>query len=417
MHTPPAISPAIPPDTSQPGQSQPPQRRILHLDMDAFFASVEQLDHPEWRGKPVIVGGRERGVVSAASYEARTFGVRSAIPIARAKKLCPHGIYTRGNMARYAEISRQIMTILSSYSPLVEPASIDEAYLDATGLERLFGSPRDLGLRIKQDIRQTVGLACSIGIAPVKFLAKIASDHNKPDGLFILEPEDVPAFLSTLPVSRIPGVGKRFLEELDKLGVRTCRDAQQYPQSFWERRFGKGGLSLWRRAQGLDGREVETGYEAKSESAENTFAEDTDDRELLKKWLLRQSERVGAGQRRMGVKGRTVTLKLKYADFTAITRSRSLPEPTDSTEIIFHTACELLDAVPLRQKVRLIGVGLSNYDRGPQQLSLLDGSAGGQTGGKVATEKQRNLDRALDALRDKFGRDAITRGRLFDFDK
>ncbi|UZP69168.1 DNA polymerase IV [Desulfovibrio mangrovi] len=393
------------------------QRWIMHLDMDAFFASVEQLDHPEWRGKPVIVGGQERGVVSAASYEARKYGVRSAIPVARARKLCPHGIFTRGNMARYAEISRQIMALLGNYSPLVEPASIDEAYLDATGLERLFGPVEAMAQSIKRDIKASVGLNCSIGIAPVKFLAKIASDYNKPDGLFMLRPEDVPAFLEALPVAKIPGVGNKFIVELESLGVKTCGDVLKYPQGFWARLFGKSGEALWRRAQGLDSREVETGYEAKSESAENTFAEDTDDMALLKKWLMKQSERVGRNQRRMGVKGRTVTLKLKYADFTSITRSRSLPEPTDATEVIFRIACELLDGVKLQQKVRLIGVGLSNYGKGPEQLNLLDGSAGGQTGGMVATAKQRSLDRTLDSLREKFGSKAVTRGRLFDFDE
>ncbi len=385
--------------------------------MDAFFAAVEQLDHPEWRGKPVIVGGRERGVVSTASYEARVFGVRSAMPIARAAKLCPHAIFTRGRMHRYAEVSHAIMEILSGFSPLVEQASVDEAYVDATGLEHLFGPPEAMARQIKATIFQTVGLTCSIGIAPIKFLAKITSDYNKPDGLFLLLPEDMPDFLAGLPVGRIPGVGKRFVAELERLGVGTCADVCRYPEAFWERRFGKAGASLWRRAHGVDAREVTPGYEAKSESAENTFAQDTDDRILLKKWLLRQAERVGRNQRRMGVQGRTVTLKVKYADFTLLTRSRSLPEPTDSTEVIFHTACELLDALPLKQKVRLIGVGLSNYDSSPQQLSLLDDRTGGQTGGRVATERQRKLDRALDSLRERFGGDAVMRGRLFEPEK
>ncbi len=385
--------------------------------MDAFYASVEQLDHPEWRGKPVIIGGQERGVVSTASYEARTFGVRSAMSSAKARQLCPHGIFTRGNMARYAEVSGQIMDILANYSPLVEQASIDEAYLDATGLERIFGPVAHMAQRIKDDIRERTGLTCSIGIAPVKFLAKIASDYNKPDGLFMLRPDEVPDFLHDLPVAKIPGVGKRFVAELDKLGVATCGDVHKFPEQFWARRFGKGGESLWRRARGIDARAVETGHEAKSESAENTFHEDTDDRELLRKWLLRQSERVGRNQRKAGLKGRTVTLKIKFADFTSITRSRSLPEPTDATEIIFRTACELLDAEPLPRKVRLIGVGLSNYDKRPQQLSLLDDTVGGQTGGRIATERQQKLDRTLDSLRDKFGRSAVVRGRIFDFDK
>lgn len=384
----------------------------MHIDMDAFFASVEQLDNPELRGKPVIVGGGKRGVVAAASYEARRYGVRSAMPSWQAQRLCPRGIFVKGRMHRYKEVSAKVMAVLGGFSPVVEQASVDEAYLDATGCERLFGPPEEMAQRIRVAVRQTTGLSCSVGVAPVKFLAKIASDVNKPDGLFVLPPEAVADFLAQLPVGSIPGVGKRFVDDLKALGIRTAGDVGRYPESFWQRRFGKGGISLFARAQGIDSRPVEPYTQAKSESAENTFEEDTDDKELLKTWLLRQAERVGRNQRRMGLNGRTVTLKVKFADFKNVTRSRTLPEPTSSTRVIYETAAALLDELDLPQKVRLIGVGLSQYAQGPQQMSL-----------PLATpdverdEKNEKLEKAMDALRDKFGSEAIVRGRLFGFKK
>ena len=389
----------------------------MHLDMDAFFASVEQLDHPEWRGKPVIVGGAgDRGVVCAASYEARAFGVHSAMPIVQAKKLCPHGIYTNTTRGRYLELSRMVMNILYSYSPVIEKASIDEAYIDATGTEHLYPSHVAMAQAMKQEIFDTVGLTCSIGIAPVKFLAKIASDYNKPNGMFLLEEADVTAFLQTLPVRKIPGVGKKFRARLEELGVTTCGHVLEYSAAFWERRFGKSGMALWARANGIDDRQVEPVTEAKSESAENTLHKDTYDKELLKKWLLRHAERVGQNQRAYNLKGKTVTLKLKYADFQSITRSKTLPEPTNSTELLFHIACELLDGIELRKPVRLIGVGLSNYDSGPVQANMLEQMGHACAGVPSVTPKQEKLDRALDAVRKKFGNNAICRGRLFDFD-
>lgn len=385
-------------------------RVILHIDMDAFFASVEQMDTPEWKGKPLVVGGEERGVVSAASYEARKFGIRSAMPIARAKQLCPHVITTRGRMDRYKEISQKVMSVLHLFSPVIEKASIDEAFLDATGTERLFGPPAALGMQIKQEMKSHTGLTCSVGIAPVKFLAKIASDQNKPNGLYIITEKDIPHFLQNLPVQKIPGVGKKFVEKLANLGVHTAKDVQNYPESFWTQKFGKSGTVLWQRSNGYDDRKIESFNTPKSESAENTLREDTLDRDLLKTWLLRQSERVGQNQRQMGIKGKTVMLKIKFADFQSITRSKSLPEPTDSTEIIYSVACSLLDALELPKKVRLIGVGLSNYQQGPLQLSLLPNE---NTCNTVASEKQKNIDKALDAVRNKFGAEAIVRGKLF----
>jgi len=471
------------------------QRWIMHIDMDAFFASVEQMDDPSLRGKPVAVGGSHRGVVSAASYEARRFGVRSALPMSTALRLCPQLIVVPGRMRRYAELSHRIMDALREFSPLVEPASVDEAYLDATGLERLFGPVENMGMAVKARVLDvTGGLTCSVGAAPVKFLAKIASDMNKPNGLFILYPEDVAEFLRTLPVGRIPGVGKRSLDALDQLGVRSAGDVLRYSREFWERRFGKGGVHLHERASGVDPREVEPYSEPKSESAENTFAEDTADRAVLRRWLLAQAERVGTSLRRQRLAGRTITLKVKYADFRSISRSHSLPEPTASTETIFDEACRLLDALTLADKVRLIGVGVSNFGpahHGPRQLTLpleipgrgkggkgacKDGAGRGTTdrgaGGNAVAwgagtarsvgvsaehdeqdgpdaleglnesggphrpvgqnapavaipaesspppdeNRRKKLDAALDALRDRHGREAVVRGRLFGFD-
>lgn len=285
------------------------QRVIMHIDMDAFYASVEQLDHPEWRCKPVIVGGEERGVVSAASYEARRFGVHSAMPVAQAKKLCPHGVYTRGSMSRYKEKSREVMAVLRDFSPIVEQASVDEAYLDATGTERLFGPPQEMGMRLKTAVKSTTGLTCSVGIAPVKFLAKIASDLNKPDGLSIISPQNMQAFLASMAVRKIPGVGKKFMAALQRIGVENCSDVLRYSKEYWTRQHGKGGEALWLRSQGIDSREVEPYSEPKSESAENTFSKDTSDKNLLKKWLLRQTERVAANLRKSELKGAPSPLK------------------------------------------------------------------------------------------------------------
>ncbi len=388
--------------------------------MDAFFASVEQLDHPEWRGKPVIVGGAERGVVSAASYEARKFGVHSAMPSFQARKLCPHGIFTRGNRARYVEVSRQIMATLQNFSPAVEQASIDEAYLDASGLERLFGPIDELGRAVKKAVYERTGLTCSVGAAPVKFLAKIASDLRKPDGLSIIHPHEVQAFLAALPLAKIPGLGPQTLKQLASYGIKNAVDAQNYPPEFWARSFGKMGKVICERCHGRDEREVEPYTEPKSESAENTFEKDCTDREELKNWLLRQSERVGASLRKHGYSGRTITLKVKYADFTQVTRSHSLKKNTNSTRVIFEVGAALLDELAPKSPIRLIGIGVSNFENknAPQSgmltlpgLKLPEEDA--LMPAHMDETKEASLDKALDALRDKFGREAVVRGRLF----
>lgn len=384
---------------------------ILHIDMDAFFASVEQLDNPELRGKPVAVGGTtDRSVVAAASYEVRKFGVHSAMSYVKAKQLCPDIIMVQGRMGRYKEVSRQAMGVLAEFSPTIEKASVDEAYMDGTGLERLFGPIDEVGQRIKQRMKEVTGLTCSVGIAPVRFLAKIASDMDKPNGIYIIRPDEVETFLHTLPVKKIPGVGKKLLDILNRFGVRTCGDILKHPREFWQERLGKYGGALHDRARGIDPNGVVTSSGAKSCSAENTFHEDTIDRDVLTTWLLAQSERVGGDLRRSGYKGRTVTLKVKYADFKQVTRSRSLDARTDNTTVIFDTACDLLAQLELRRAVRLIGVGVSNFEARNRQVTLFEDAP-------AELEATSELDRAVDEVRKKFGSAAVTRVDLLGFRK
>ncbi len=380
-------------------------RVIMHLDMDAFYAAVEQRDHPELRGRPVIVGGGVRGVVSAASYEARKFGVHSALPMFTARKRCPEGVFLPVRMRRYQEVSRQVMAVVARVSPLVEQVSIDEAYVDLTGTEGLHGPPAELAQRLKAEIKEETGLTCSIGIAPNKFLAKIASDLDKPDGLTIIREEQVAAFLHDLPVEKIPGVGPKTHRLLSELGVATAGDVLQQPAAFWRGRLGKWGAVLYEKAQGIDESPVTPETAAKSSGTEDTLAADTDDREVLLQWLRSQSEEVGRDLRQAGVKGRTVTLKLKYGDFRQITRSRTLPEPTNSSQVIFNTAAGLLARLQLRMPVRLIGVSVSGLRRVWVQGMLFP---------DARQARQEHLDAALDRIHRKFGAGAIRRGRLPD---
>ncbi len=380
-----------------------PPRWIMHVDMDAFFTSIERLDNPRLLGLPIAVGGMTRGVISTASYEARTFGVHSAMPTALALRLCPKLTLLPCRMRRYREASRCVMETLRGFSPLVEQASIDEAYLEATGLERLFGPPEALCKKVMEAVfRATGGLTCSIGLAPVKFLAKIASDFHKPHGCIILREGEVPAFLETLPVGKIPGVGSAFLQELAEFGIKTCSDVCTRPRSFWERRFGKSGLALFLRAQGIDRRGVVPYRKPKSESSETTLEQDTTDRVLLVYWLYRHAERVGRALRQQGFCGRVVTLKIKYKDFSLVTRRISLTEPTCATQTIFHAAQALLEALNPQRPVRLIGVGVSGFDTAPAQGFLPQASTTHEE-----ELRRRRLDKALDAIGDK-----IVIGRL-----
>jgi DNA polymerase-4 len=387
------------------------ERIVLHIDMDAFYASVEQLDHPELRGKPVIVGGSSnRGVVSAASYEARKFGVRSAMPIFQAKKRCPQGIFVPVRMRRYKEMSDQVMEILETYSPIVEQVSIDEAYLDLTGLERLHGSSERIARRIKEEIRGVTSLSCSIGIAPNKFLAKVASETNKPNGLTVISTQKASEVARGLPVGKVPGVGKKTVERLEKLKVTHLGDLLRVPEAELLKAVGKFSYTLLEFAQGIDDSPVVCHTDAKSISSEETFEENTNDYEVLRKELLVQAEEVGRRLRKHGLKGGTVSLKLRRADFVRITRSISFSEPTDSTNVLYGWALKLLDAVDLSEKFRLIGIAISGFASGEntqEQLSLFAGK--GRRDGSW-----REVEKAMDSITEKFGHEAIKRGSLIE---
>jgi DNA polymerase-4 len=385
-----------------------PCRTILHLDMDAFFAAVEQRDNPALQGRAVIVGGlSDRAVVTTASYEARRYGVHSAMPMFQARRKCPQAVIVAPRRERYRQVSRAVMGLLSEFTPLVEPVSIDEAYLDVTGCERLFGPPLLLAARIKDRIRETVALTCSIGIAPNRFLAKIASDMDKPDGLTRIAAGEVLAFTEKLPVGKVPGVGPMSLETLRRLGVRTLGDLRQFPDDLLERRLGRFGRRLKSLAFGVDPTPVVPVSPAKSVSSEETLAADTADQALLKNLLLLQAETVGAQLRKMGLRAKTITLKLKYADFSQITRSVTLPGATQAADTIFGTAVNLLQAQPLARKVRLIGVGASHFlpQSAPSQRTLF----GDATDRNAHWEK---VDQTVDAITRKFGRGKVRKASL-----
>jgi len=378
---------------------------ILHLDMDAFFASVEQADNPALQGRPVIIGTGDRAVASTCSYEARAFGVRSAMPLYMARRLCPQGIFLPGRMKRYKEVSRTIFNLLEDFSPVIEKASIDECYLDITGTERLFGPPQKIAKAMQDRIFATCQLTCSIGVAPVKFLAKIASDWHKPRGITVIGHEQVPLFLERLPVSKIPGIGPKTLPLLERLGISYAAQILAFSEQFWEERMGKQGLVLYARAQGKDSGQVVGQTGRKSCSAENTLTEDTSDTEVLKKWILAQSQEVGTHLRRLGVMGKTVTLKIKFADFTGLTRSRTLTSPTHSTQIIREQALILLHGVNITKKVRLIGVGVSHFAGKSPHLPFLN---------DPKTDKLDKLDEAMDTIAQRFGASVVQSAALLD---
>jgi DNA polymerase-4 len=379
---------------------------ILHIDMDAFFASVEQLDNPDLVGKCVIVGGlSNRGVVAAASYEARKFGIHSAMPIFQAKQKCPHLIIVPPQRGRYAEVSRRVMAILHQFSPLVEQVSIDEAFMDVSGCERLHGTARQIAGTIKSAVLDEVGLTCSVGVAPSKFLAKIASDMDKPDGLTVIKPEQVRDFIKNLPIGKVSGVGKKARRRLHAMGIVTLGDVHLFPPKIIEERFGKFGLRLLSLASGFDETPVVTHSPTKSISSETTLAENTDSREALARYLLRQAQEVAAQLRKKGFKAKTVTIKLKFADFKQITRSRTRELPTNITTQIYRTAVALLEAQPLLKKVRLIGVGVSSLVpfATPQQRDLFENRNG-------RNQSWEKVDKALDHINRRFGRETVLRG-------
>lgn len=399
-------------DEPQTGHARPnhDQKSIIHLDMDAFYASVEVLDNPEFSGRPVIVGGTtNRGVVSAASYEAREFGVHSAQPIVTARRLCPHGIYLPVRMSRYKDVSDKIFEIFKRFTPLVEPLSLDEAFLDVTGSIRLFGPPEEIAARIKRIVKNETGLTVSAGVAPTKLVAKIASDLEKPDGLTVVKPGSVKAFLDPLPIGKLWGVGRVTRKNLQMLGVETFSDLSRLPPDLLERKFGKAGGYLYLLAMGKDDRTVNPEREVKSIGAEDTLTRDILDPDRAQKELLRLAIRVTRRLRTKGFMGRTVTLKVKYSDFKQITRSVTLNRPTDQAGIVHRAVLELLKETAVgKRPIRLLGISLSHLmvEDEEQQLSLLDRLEEPQKG--------RDLNRALDKIADKFGDQAVLPATLLD---
>jgi DNA polymerase-4 len=385
----------------------PRPRTILHVDMDAFFAAVEQRDHPDLRGKPVIVGadpkgGRGRGVVSTASYEARRFGVGSAMPISEAWRRCPHGIYVHPDIEKYARESDRVMEILYRFTDLVEPVSIDEAFLDVTGSTRAMGTGEDIARRLKVAIREETRLTASVGVASSKLVAKVASDMRKPDGLVIVPPGQEAAFLAPLPVRRLWGVGPKMEEALAKLGIVTIGDLAGVEPGRLERRLGTHGHDLQALARGEDDRDVvPAGEGAKSLGQEHTYGEDTADLERLRATLLQLADAVAARLRAHGLRARTVTLKYRDEDFRTTTHARTLGEATDSGNAIFRVASELFAETHHGKRVRLLGIYTSHFGDATPQLGLFD-----------EPKAPSPADRIRDEVRKRFGDEAITRASL-----
>ncbi len=382
-------------------------RVILHADMDAFYAAVEQHDRPELRGKPVIVGhpGR-RGVVATASYEARPFGVHSAMPMAVARRRCPQGIVVPPRFSRYQDVSRVIMKVFGSFSPLVEALSLDEAFIDMTGAERLFGSPREMGQKLKRAVYDAVGLRVSVGVATTKFVAKVASDFDKPDGLTIVPPDDVQAFLGPQPVTRLWGVGPKAAKRLEALQLHTIASVARAPKAYLEGKLGTLGAHIYALARGEDPRPVESEHQAQSIGHEETLAYDIRGPEAARPILLRAADVVAARLRSEQLQAAAVRVKLKSASFRLLTRQRRLPRATDSAGPLYDVALALLTEFPWDEPLRL--VGLAAYRLGsstPRQEELfLD----------PQRERAARLDRAVDALRERFGPLALKRASEVD---
>jgi len=389
---------------AQPGGARWP-RVIFHADMDAFYAAIEQLDHPELRGRPLLVGGpTRRGVVATASYEARPFGVHSAMPMAVARRRCPQALVVPPNFERYQDVSAIVMEVFGRFSPRVEPLSLDEAFLDMTGAEGLFGPPEQAGRRLKDEVRAaTGGLTVSVGIATVKFVAKVASDLRKPDGLTIVPPGTEREFLRPLPVSRLWGVGPRTVPLLERLGLRTIGDVARADRTQLVRRLGALGEHLHRLAWADDPREVEPDRERKSLGAEVTLEQDVVGAAQLRPHLRHAAERVARGLRDERLVAAGVRVKLKTADFRLLTRQTLVSPPTDAATVLERTAFELLEQFDLDLPMRL--VGLAAYQLAP------DAEAGQRPlFPDEQRERRRRLDRVLDALHDKFGEDVVRRG-------
>ncbi|MCL6591727.1 MAG: DNA polymerase IV [Firmicutes bacterium] len=393
------------------------ERKIMHIDMDAFFAAIEQLDNPNYRGLPVIVGAdpKGRGVVSTCSYEARKFGVHSAMPIREAYQRCPQGIFLPVRGHRYAEVSRQIMAILADYTPDVEPLSLDEAFLDLTGSQAIFGPAENIARGIVGRIAKEIGLSASVGLAPNKFLAKLASDLKKPKGFVIITPETIHETLDNLPVSKIWGVGPKTEAQLKEMGLRTIGDVGRIDPRILSAKFGEAGTQLHRLANGLDDRPVITCEETKSIGHEITFQEDTDDSQYLAEILLWLADQVARRLRRHHLRGRVITLKLRDSGFKTLTKRTTLAEPTDFEETIYREAVKLAGQINWgRCLVRLIGVSVSDFSHPEKavQLNLFGELEPTESGARPRGEELKKLHQAVDQLKDRFGEGIITKGTI-----
>lgn len=377
---------------------------IIHVDMDAFFASVEQLDNPELKGKPVIIGGialDNRGVVSTASYQARKFGIHSAMPIAEAKRLCPQGIYLPGRSKRYSEISKKIFNIFKEFTPQVEKLSIDEAFLNVKGCHRLYGSSEQIAKKIKIRIKEKIGLNCSIGVANNKFLAKIGSDLDKPDGLVIIENDKISDIIDPLSITKIPGIGKKSAERLNEIGISKIEQIKDLSINELESLFGKNGKNLYDLIRGKDLREVSTKQKMKSISNEITFDKDLTEQDILYKYLLQLCQKVTRRLRKDSVTGNIVFLKLKNDQFKVYTKRITVKVYINSTDDLYNYSKKLLNQINYKRPIRLIGVGVGGLiSNNKNQLSLFEDDKG---------KKQFNI--AIDKIKDKYGNKSIKRAR------
>ena len=375
-------------------------RFIIHVDMDAFYAAIEQRDRPELLGRPVIVGGkpRARGVVAAASYEAREFGIRSAMPSARAVRLCPRAVFLPVDMRKYAQVSQQMMAILRRHSERIEQVSIDEAFLEVTDRVRDFAQAEQLARRIKQEIRRELRLTASVGVGPNKFLAKLGSELRKPDGLVVIRPAEAEGFLDPLPVGKLWGVGPKTEKRLAEAGLKTIGQVARAPIEQLRRLLGAWADVVHELARGDDDRPVETERETKSVSSETTFADDLYELKDLRRSLSELSEEVASRLRDEELRARTIAIKVRFGDFRTITRQTRLGEATDRAEVIRKTVYGLLDAVEGREQgIRLLGVRGSVLESGPRQLSLFD----------PQVQRRGELQRSISYLRQRYGRDAV----------
>ncbi len=380
------------------------QATILHVDMDAFFASVAERDNPELKGKAVVIGMGARGVVSAANYEARKFGIHSAMPVGRARRLAPHAIFLPVDMARYQEVSEHVMEIFHGFTPWVEPISLDEAFLDVTGSQKLLGTGREIAAAIRKKVEEQEGITCSVGIAPSKFIAKLASAHCKPNGILEITTDRILTFLHPLPIQAMWGVGPKTAEVLERLGLRTIEDIAKLPRATLIRALGEAnGASLYELAWGRDYRDVTPEEPDRSISAAETFPQDLDNPEEILTEFLRLTERATARLRDRDLFAKTISIKVRFADFSTINRSKTLPLPIDSTHDVYDVVKGLYQALRIeRARLRLVGVSLENLSQGaPHQMMLGEREVG-----------WRQAEGAMDQARARFGKGSVRPVRL-----